>query len=184
MFPEPRFPGEGACAHLFPTLPARRLPHDGILVGRPLVNPSPRCRHAAVRRRPRVRNIPRGGPVILASLAEEREPGKVQRRATGHGEVGKTHVHGRKRPREFDSDDHGQDRFAEPRPVKASKPFLGSPGNKEDSWSALRKVLHERYRDYGERGAVEESSVEASRGRNGDVGGASGSAELIGPGLR
>lgn len=102
----------------------------------------------------------------------------------GHGEVGKTHVHGRKRPREFDSDDHEQDRMDEPRPVKASKPFLGSPGNKEDSWSALRRVLHERYRDYEERGAAEETCMETSRGCKGGVGGASRREELIGPGLR
>lgn len=101
-----------------------------------------------------------------------------------HGEVGKTNVHGRKRPREFDSDNHGQKRLDEPRPVKASKSFLGSPGNKEDSWSALRRVLHERYRDYEERGAAEEICMGNSCGRKGGVGGPSGSAELICPGLR
>lgn len=75
-------------------------------------------------------------------------------------------------------------KFTPPPPPRRSLQTKG-----ESSWLALRKALHERYRDCEERGAAEQAAAEAlERGRGGgswsNGGNASSAGETISPGLR
>lgn len=54
--------------------------------------------------------------------------------------------------------------------------------NTERSWLALRKALHESYRDFEETGVAEQTAAEARRGSGSR--GAGWGGEVLAPGLR
>lgn len=122
---------------------------------RPLVT-SPNRRRAG-RRLPAVRRIPCSGPVILAALDESSEEQAGVKTPTGESRVGAPGGIRRKQPRPVDMTNLGEQRSCQKR-----HPGLiqCSPGT-EDSWLKLRRILHERYRDFEEREAAEESSAGA-----------------------
>lgn len=65
-----------------------------------------------------------------------------------------------------------------PRPQARS----GAVSNTERSWLALRRALHEGYRDFEETGVAEQTAAEARRGSGSR--GAGWGGELLTPGLR
>lgn len=155
-------------------------------VSRPLV-PSAlnRRRTAAGRRRPTVRDIPRGGPVVLAlgysGLVNHR---RSLTSANLRGVIGPaTGGVGRKRPHTTgngDTDDERSHKAPLPRP-----PGAGRQDQVDNLWLALRRTLHQRYQEFQENGVAEEAAAESSwRAGAGRTSGGGCGGELLSPGLR
>ncbi|CAM9241375.1 unnamed protein product [Sphacelaria rigidula] len=142
---------------------------------RPLmISPPNRSRASAGRRRPNIRRPPQDELVVLALD----DPGSnVEYGMEGQRRAGQ----GRKRPR-IDGKDSGGGRSQEtppPMPTRVNR-------QSNTSWAALRRTLHERYRECLENGAAQASAAEASRrARFGDSANARGGyGKLLSPGLR
>lgn len=148
---------------------------DFLMTCRPLmISPPNRSRASAGRRRPNIRRPPQDELVVLALD----DPGSnVEYGMEGQRRAGQ----GRKRPR-IDGKDSGGGRSQEtppPMPTRVNR-------QSNTSWAALRRTLHERYRECLENGAAQASAAEASRrARFGDLANARGGyGKLLSPGLR
>lgn len=155
------------------------LPGDAYAAGlrarRPLVASTLNRSQGTRRRQPLVRPIPEGGPVLLKGLERDgdarliRGGDKLERVPGAHPQKQALAAKGA-----------GLGEAPRSGPLPARPPIGSSQAG--SSWQALRRVLHERYRDYEERGAAEDSAVEAARRGRGRGGG--GDGEVLSPGLR
>lgn len=147
---------------------------DLLVSCRPLmVSPPNRSQATARRRRPKIRRPPQDELVVLAL---DGPSSNVDYKNEGQRRAGQ----GRKRPR-TGSKDSGEcsQETSPPIPTRAGK-------QSSTSWAALRRTLHERYRECLEIGAAQASAAEASRrARTGDSANARGGyGESLSPGLR